>query len=368
MPPGQVSRGQRGTGLRLLVRSWLKNHSRDSSNISNDSSGDSSSSSGSSSSKSEKSSNDNSNNSKGGDSSSSSSGNEGSPANASNGKGDSSTSSGIPKPSGSPPLSSLPPPCFGPCVPDNDPKVIYSSSWSIRAQGFFQTSHQTDVVGSWLSFNFTGSAITVFGSIPVSNKTDGPPTAAYSIDAAKPFVTAQPMANQPIINQPLFSASQLSSGMHTLLVNVTDVQSASPFSVDYFIVTPSPPKVTATSSPTAVSASAPPAVSASASAISPQSSVGLASALSKTQSSGTTVGIIAGVLGSVIFVLLGLLVLLFVILRRRRKRAQRTKSLRSSLFTTSESILMWSRTPSLHFSTASPFRPKPASEKSRSRS
>jgi hypothetical protein len=49
----------------------------------------------------------------------------------------------------------VPPPFFGPCVPDNDPRVIYSTSWSLIPHGFFQTSHLTDVPGSSLSLNFT---------------------------------------------------------------------------------------------------------------------------------------------------------------------------------------------------------------------
>ncbi|KAJ7785357.1 hypothetical protein DFH07DRAFT_8250 [Mycena maculata] len=344
MPPGQVSRGQQGTGLRRPVRSWLR--TRSFSDISDDSdstssNGDSSSGSGSNPSNSGKSSmNDVSNNipssSSGGSGSDSSSGgsSSGSSATSSDGENSSSSSSAVPKPSGIPTLPPPPsPPCVLHCVPDNDPRVFYSPNWSISSQGFFQTSHQTDSVGSWLSFNFSGSAITVFGSIPASNATAEPPTAAYSIDAAKPFVTAQPLATQPIANQPLFSASQLSSEAHSLVINVTDVQSGSPFSVDYFIVTPSAP---------------------SASALSSASSLTATSLSSKTQSPGTTVGIVAGVLGSAIFILLGFLAFLFVILRRRRKRAQRSENLQSSLFTTTESILGWSRAPSSHFSTASP--------------
>jgi len=232
--------------------------------------------------------------------------------------------------------------------------VLYSSAWSLSAQSFFRTSHITDVAGSWVSFTFNGSEITVYGSIPSSNTTHSPPTAAYAIDAAKPFVTAEPMATEPILNQPLFSASQLSGDMHTLVINVTDVQTESPFSIDYFIVTPPLPQ---------------------ASVIPPDPTEAVSSLSSKPQASGATVGILAGVLGSVVFILLCLCAFFFVILRRRRQRAHRSKSFQSSLFTTSESILMWNdwggRAPSAYSSTSSaPFRSKArsatVSEKSRS--
>jgi len=159
------------------------------------------------------------------------------------------------------------------------------------------------------------------------------------MDAAKPFTTAEPMATQAILNQPLFSASQLSRDTHSLFINVTNVQTASPFSIDYFIVLPSTPSLPSPLSPSA-------SASASGSAVSPKSSLEVSSGAGKVEMSQATVGILAGVLGSVIFILLGVSLFFYVIIRRRRMRAHRSKSFQSSLFTTSESILMWSRTPS----------------------
>ncbi|KAJ6595568.1 hypothetical protein DFH09DRAFT_143017 [Mycena vulgaris] len=340
MPPGQVSRGS----FRSLVKALFRKSGNDSSESDKDSSRSDASSSGSGRSSSGKSSGDHSES------------NNSRPSNGNSGSISSSSSSSS-HPSSTGTTSPPPPRCILHCVPDNDPRVLYSSSpsWSLSSQGFFQTSHQTDLAGSWLSFNFNGSAITVFGSIPASNATHPPPTAAYAVDAAKPFVTAEPMAAKAILNQPLFSASQLPPGMHKLVVNVTDVQTTSPFCIDYFIVTPSPPQV-------------------SASAILPKTTLAVSDASSKTQPSGATVGILAGVLGSALIVLLCLSAFLFVILRRRRQRAHRSRSLQSSLFTTSESILRWNdwgaRAPSAYSSTSGPFRTKTrsaaASEKSRS--
>ncbi|KAJ6459718.1 hypothetical protein C8R47DRAFT_131657 [Mycena vitilis] len=299
MPPGQVSRGQgAGTGLRFLTRFlslWRRDNDHGSSSSKDNS--DSSDGNGSNSSGNNKSSNNNS----------------------------TSDSDGHSSSSATPPT----PPCFLPCVPDNDPAVSYSTSWSLNPHGFFQTSHETDVVGSSLSFSFNGTGITVFGSVPPSNATNAPPTAAYSIDGGTPVITAQPLASTTIPNQPLFFASGLPLGTHSLFVNVTDVQSASPFSVDYFILNLKP---TAVPSPSAAASPSP-----SASAISPQKAI--ASSESKSAAGGTALRVVAGVLGSVIFILLCILAFFIVILRRRRRRQLRSKSMQSSLFTTSESML-----------------------------
>ncbi|KAJ7167427.1 hypothetical protein C8R43DRAFT_1232327 [Mycena crocata] len=315
MPPGQVSTG-RGTGLRpwtgISKRSkfsesgFESSHNGDSKNGSHNSTDNGSNSS---------------NGSPGGSGSSPGEDNEGS----------SSSGAQIPSSAGKPPP---PPPCTD-CVPDNDPQVFYSSSWTLNSHGPFVTSHDTDTVGSWLSLNFSGSAITVFGSVPASNESRVPPTAAYSIDASEPFVTAEPRATRLIPDQPLFAASQLSHDPHLLVINVTDVHPESRFSIGFFKVTPWPPE-------------------ASASAIPPQSSSPVSSStssaaqVSSATSTSATIVILAGVLGSVVFVLLCFSALLFVIIRRRRQRAHKSQSLKSSLFTSSESILMWSRgSPSL---------------------
>jgi len=261
--------------------------------------------------------------------------------------------------------SGFSPPCVEHCVPDNDPRVFYSPSWSIVGQApFFQTTHQTDVIGSWVSFTFNGSGIAVFGSVPASNATHAGPTAAYAIDAAEPFVTAEPMAAVPIPNQPLFSASMLSGGAHTVMINVTDVQSASPFSLDYFLVTPPLPNASVSakavaSASSSVSASA---VSDAASNLASSSSSSSSVAGGRTAGVGTTLGVLAGVLSAVIFILLCVLVFFFVILRRRRRRAEQSVGLQSSLFTRPESILLWSRAPSTHAPSYA-FRTKTFSEK-----
>lgn len=404
MPPGQVSRGQPSRFRSLVRTAWSRafsfghgsqpdhrpgpsdsdddsksgNSSNDDESSGKSGSGSSNGNSNNNSGSGKSGSNDNSDSdsdssrhSSGNDSGNNSSGSSGSKTNGSTGSSGSDTSTrdtsnsptpesqrgsslpddtpGVPIPH-SPPTSSSPPsgkssslpalPCFFNCVPDNDPRVIYSPNWSLHSQGTFQTSHQTDVIGSSLSFTFNGSGITVFGSIPASNAAHRPPTAVYAVDAAEPFTTAEPLAAKPILRQPLFSASHLSNGTHTLVVNVTDVQAASPYSIDFFFVSPMP------SSP----------APSSSSSLAPSS----ASSVVAAHASNATVGILAGILGSAVFILLCLTAFL-LILRRRRQRARRSKRLQSSLFTSSESILRWNdwggRAPSA-YSSSPPGKPR----------
>ncbi|KAJ7635026.1 hypothetical protein FB45DRAFT_1025927 [Roridomyces roridus] len=332
MPPGQVSRSQRATDLRRLGGSSTRKRFDSSSGNPKDRNskplnGDSSLSG--------------SGNKPGGSGGTGSNGSNGGSQNENHSEAETPQTTTPPFSSSPSPTGQSPPPCFGFCVPDNDPRVKYSPDWSIKSQGFFSTSHATDVPGSWVTFNFTGSAITVFGSIPASNSSNPGPTAAYSIDAAKPFVTTQPMASQEIDFQPLFSASQLSSDtVHEITINVTDVQPGAPFTLDYLIFAPSPPQGSSSASESlSVSATAP-----------ATSSLDVQGASSRTNpfdqgGTGTTVAIVA-VLGTVVFVLIVLLVLFLVIIPMRRNRARAEGSHKSSLFTTPESILRWSRAPS----------------------
>ncbi|KAJ7913873.1 hypothetical protein B0H13DRAFT_459404 [Mycena leptocephala] len=324
MPPGRTSRGQGGTGLRFLTQSssmWWK---RDN----NKPDKDSKSSDG--------------NNANG--SSSNSSGNK------SNHSPSSLSATGQGGGSG----SSSPPPCIFPCVADNNPGIHYSTSWTLNPHPFFQTSHETDVVGSSLSFPFTGTGITVFGTIPPSNATHTPPTAAYRVDNNDPVVTTQSLATDSVPNQPLFAKSNLPPGPHTLVIKVTDVQKESPYSIDFFIVTPVP-----VSHPSAASSSSK-AVSSSSAAANPSSEAPSASSSvvaekainnpSNGNSSSAPVGIIAGVLGAIIFLLVCVGAFFFVRNRWRRRRRQRAaKYAPSSLFTTPESIMMYSRAPSSYY-------------------
>ncbi|KAK7044500.1 hypothetical protein R3P38DRAFT_166832 [Favolaschia claudopus] len=384
MPPGQVSRGQDSTGLRFLARSsslWrksfpfsppappspfgndVKGQDRESDNESSSSNNSNKSSASNSESGASNqpghsntsgntgnpipSSHDSDSDPKSGNTgddsdSKDTSDNNKSKSSGSNPAGGSSsdtTSAHTSAPSGSP--SGFAPPCFPPqCIQDNDTRVRYSPAWSLSPLGFFGTSHQTEEAGSSLSLNFNGTGIIVFGSVPPSSGSNAPPTASYTVDTSPPVVTAEAMAKTPILNQPLFSVSNLHPGSHTLDIKVLNVSAASPFGIQYFIVTPQ----------------ALAATSASSSSLSPDQvpeSTTINGTAESRSASRTTVGILAGVLGSVIFVLLCVVVTFVVIARRRQRRASRTKEMQSSLFTSTESILRYSPPMSVNYPTTS---------------
>lgn len=327
MPPGRTSRGQGGTGLRFLTQSssmWWKRDNNKPDKDSRSSGGKNANGS-----------------------SSSSSGNK------SNNPPSSLSATGQGGGGGGPSPPPSPPPCIFPCVADNDPGIHYSTSWTLHPHPFFQTSHETDVVGSSLSFPFTGTGITVFGTIPPSNATHPPPTAAYRVDSDDPVLTTESLATDSVPNQPLFAKSNLSPGPHTLVIKVTGVQKESPYSIDFFIVTPVPVShPSASSSPKALSpSSATP--NPSSEAPSASSSVVAESAInnhSNSKSLSPPVGIIAGVLGAIIFLLVCVGAFFLVRARWRRRRRQRAAQYaQSSLFTTPESIMMYSRAPSSYY-------------------
>jgi hypothetical protein len=112
-----------------------------------------------------------------------------------------------------------------------------------------------------LELQYSGSGVVVFGTVPKSNTTFKPPTAAYTIDAAMAFVISKSNANINMPDQILFKSPQLSSDQHVL--NITVQTAGSPFILQYFFVFPpfndtqpptsaSPPLPTATQHTTAV--------------------------------------------------------------------------------------------------------------------
>jgi hypothetical protein len=157
----------------------------------------------------------------------------------------------------------------------------------------------------------------VFGTVPKSNATVKPPTAAYALDAAPPFVTTEPTANSNIPSQPLFAAFQLSSEEHSLTITVENAQS--PYILERFFVFP---RVNVTHS--AVDADPPPTP--------PKNSPPVTKAPTTTVESQMTVRVLAGVLGS----LVALIVITGVFFLFRRWRLRTRKS--SPMSETSDSL------------------------------
>lgn len=161
---------------------------------------------------------------------------------------------------------------------------------------------------------FLGSAIIVFGTVPQSNETFKAPTASYILNAAPPFVTTEPSANNNIPNQPLFFAGGLSADEHTLTIRIDDAPA--PYILEHFFVFPR-----SNITQHAVDTLPPQKPSLLPTTTSTPTSTPTPKAPAKAIETPTTVRILAGTLGSLL-VLVVLLVAFFVCRQRRRSRTK----------------------------------------------
>ncbi|ESK87927.1 hypothetical protein Moror_10901 [Moniliophthora roreri MCA 2997] len=227
------------------------------------------------------------------------------------------------------------PPCFGPCINDNDAKLIYQGPWVLDNDPFGGTTHSTTTPGSSVSLNFNGSGIVVLGHVPESNDTHPPPTISYTIDEFDPILRTEPQAAKTIRTQPLFAIDNLSNQEHKLVLNVTEA--AAPFILDHFFLFQSRTAL----QKVGPSAGVPPASGAS-SVSSPQ---GLQSS---SEDSETTLKAVSATLGSLILILLCILAYLSFLLRKSRRvsyvdlESSYRRSMKSdTIFTSSDSIMRY---------------------------
>ncbi|KAF8155727.1 hypothetical protein B0H34DRAFT_507723 [Crassisporium funariophilum] len=238
--------------------------------------------------------------------------------------------------------------CPGCIVRDNDPRVRYTGHWTLNGTQS-STTHSTLVEGSTVALRFNGSGIIVFGTVPASNTSAPPPTAAYHLDASPPFVTTLAHAEVAVADQPLFASSSLSSDdEHVIFINVTNA-GASYTLARFFIF----PKATASKNMIgSVPSDMIPLPSSSKVTPTPRPA----------PSSQNTVKVVAGVLGTLLFLLTLAGVLFFIFRRKTQTKCEiaekgapqisrgRPDTVYTS-FTSTESILrndpsVWLRSPS----------------------
>jgi hypothetical protein len=201
-------------------------------------------------------------------------------------------------------------------VHDNDPRVHYGGPWFLE-ETKLSTTHNTVVEGSNVSLIFNGkfyqyplqdpdtqltiagSSIVVFGTVPASNQSQ-PPTVAYFLDTLPPSIMTLPQATADISNQPLFSSHYLSpNDEHRLFINVTKIHPETPYALASFFISPVPcSRTSQATSPTTTSLTAP------------------VTASSLSMPDHKTIIIVAGVLGSLVFLFI-VAILVFLILRWR---------------------------------------------------
>ncbi|KAF8064018.1 hypothetical protein FPV67DRAFT_1782385 [Lyophyllum atratum] len=122
-------------------------------------------------------------------------------------------------------------------VDDTDQRVVYSGGWFIGGSKdeFGYTTHGTTFAGSTATFTFTGSSVTVFGTIPNRGAARNPTTSTYSIDGSKPVqFTASHLSDGVQYKQEFFHSPQLPQGQHTLTITSTTDNTF--FWLDYFEV------------------------------------------------------------------------------------------------------------------------------------
>ncbi|KAI0066797.1 hypothetical protein BV25DRAFT_1243584 [Artomyces pyxidatus] len=132
-------------------------------------------------------------------------------------------------------LSPPPQPPCGSCIGSSDPRLVYSSGWTLVAQGT-QVLHRTDVAGSSVQLQFNGTAIVVFGIVPQNNATTDPPVANYTIDGGPPSSPPVPSSKQELL-QPLFTSEGLNHNVtHNITILITDADT--PYTLSHFFVNP----------------------------------------------------------------------------------------------------------------------------------
>lgn len=187
-------------------------------------------------------------------------------------------------------------------IQDNDPSVTYGGLWNATND----ISHDTDARGAFVTLKFNGTSVTPLALLP-PNLTDS--TATWAIDGGQNHTFTLPghEGTDNDFNFPIFTAGNLSTEEHTLVITYTGEKGATPLSVDTFYV--DLPSSDGSEVPSNV-----PSLSSSPSETDTPSST--PSASRKSSNAGAIAG---GVVGGVIGLAL-ILMLVWVLLRRRRYR------------------------------------------------
>jgi len=125
-------------------------------------------------------------------------------------------------------------------VDDSDSSITYSGSWASSSPSplsfdystslYRDTTHWSSAVGDNLQFQFTGSSVSVFG-IAAGIASGGNITASYTLDGVSKVLSipAGTLDSLPMVE--LFHAD-VHPGLHTLFINLTDIQSPRALGID----------------------------------------------------------------------------------------------------------------------------------------
>ncbi|KAF5376120.1 hypothetical protein D9615_007671 [Tricholomella constricta] len=121
-------------------------------------------------------------------------------------------------------------------IDDTDAMVKYSGYWFVAGvlEGNQATSHGTQNKGATALLTFTGTAISVYGTITEAHQDVSSRVSTYSIDGAGLTTFTSPQPKSILYKQLFFQSPQLPHGQHTLVV--TAGTGDAPFWLDYFEV------------------------------------------------------------------------------------------------------------------------------------
>ncbi|KAJ7766036.1 hypothetical protein B0H16DRAFT_384854 [Mycena metata] len=121
-------------------------------------------------------------------------------------------------------------------VDDRDPSIKYTGAWTQAGSSieFDSTTTCSSTEGTSASFTFTGTQVTVFGTVAAKN----PPDAALSFAVDKTTTgTFTPPNNMTsdVHHTTLWTSPVLASGTHTLVLTQTTAQAACVIYLDYLM-------------------------------------------------------------------------------------------------------------------------------------
>ncbi|KAK0236791.1 hypothetical protein EDD85DRAFT_587587 [Armillaria nabsnona] len=128
-------------------------------------------------------------------------------------------------------------------VDDQDANVSYTGSWTSAGSAleYSQTIHASNETGASMSYNFTGTYISVYGDYD----TRGSCSLIFTLDGKSTTVDT-PQINETAHHRQIWASSQLSDGNHTLIYSVdschrTNTNSSGTYGwFDYILYQPSP--------------------------------------------------------------------------------------------------------------------------------
>ncbi|ESK82578.1 hypothetical protein Moror_3677 [Moniliophthora roreri MCA 2997] len=198
-------------------------------------------------------------------------------------------------------------------VDDMDSRISYTpaNAWFLGgvSEEYNSTTHGSQSILAEMSFQFNGTSITVYGTI--THRADIPsPVDVFALDDSLPVrfaPTVQAGVAQRHVR--MFFSPPLKDGLHTLIMRRTVDKSES--WIDYIDYTPS-----------AATLASGEGLSSSSSSPLPSSTTNQSNS-NDAQLKSLSPGALAGIIVACVILLLGILILLFLFLKRRKARVGR---------------------------------------------